>query len=55
MGLKEFNAVRHSEEVPEEVEDLPTPVWDRGDVISPHHSCDSGRRRKSGSLRGRAQ
>jgi hypothetical protein len=33
MGLKEFNAVRHSEEVPEEVEDLPTPVWDRGDVI----------------------
>jgi len=33
MGLKEFNAVRHSEKVPEEVEDLPAPVWDRGDVI----------------------
>jgi len=30
-------------------------AWDRGDVISPHHSCDSGRYRKSGSLRGRAQ
>src|SRR5689334_906209 len=29
--------------------------WDRGDVISLHHSCDSGRYRKSGSLRGQAQ
>jgi hypothetical protein len=37
MGLKEFNAIRHSEP-PEEVEDLPVPAtaepsWDRGDVV----------------------
>jgi hypothetical protein len=33
MGREEFNAIRHPEEVPEEVEDLPMPAWDRGDVI----------------------